>query len=100
MTGEMQRLRIFDALFCLAILAGVANFGHSALQGDNGVFAMIAVTAEEQALRAELVRLGEERAALENRALLLSESHLDLDLLDEAARDHLGLIRPDEVVIR
>jgi cell division protein FtsB len=100
MTGEAQRLRIFDALFCLAILAGVAKFGHSALQGDFGVFAMIAVEAEERALLAELDRLAVERAALENRALRLSDDHLDLDLLDEAARTTLGLIRPDEVVLR
>jgi cell division protein FtsB len=36
---------------------------------------------------------------LENKTLRLSESYLDLDLLDEQARNILGFIRPDEIVI-
>lgn len=100
MTRETQRLRVFDALFCFAILAGVANFGYHALQGDYGVFAMIAVESEERALQAELASLAVQRDALENRAARLSESYLDLDLLDETARATLGLMRPDEVTLR
>ena len=30
----------------------------------------------------------------------LSDNYLDLDLLDQQARDVLGLIRADEIVIR
>jgi cell division protein FtsB len=100
MTRETQRLRIFDALFCFAILAGVANFGYHALQGEYGVFSMIAVEAEERALQADLERLAIERAELENRVLRLSDGYLDLELLDETARATLGLIRANEIVLR
>jgi cell division protein FtsB len=37
---------------------------------------------------------------MENLTLRLSDGFLDLDLLDEQARDVLGLIRSDEIVIR
>ncbi|MFN3615590.1 MAG: FtsB family cell division protein [Rubrimonas sp.] len=100
MRQETQRLRFFDALFGFAILAGVANFGYHALQGDHGVFAVIAIKAEERALRAELQRVSAERAELENRTQRLSEAFLDLDLLDETARAQLGLMRPDEATLR
>ena len=37
---------------------------------------------------------------MENRTRRLSDQFLDLDLLDEQARDVLGYIRADEIVIR
>jgi cell division protein FtsB len=37
---------------------------------------------------------------LENKTLRLSDHYLDLDLLDQQARDILGFIRPDEIVIQ
>jgi cell division protein FtsB len=37
---------------------------------------------------------------MENLTHRLSDSYLDLDLLDQQARDVLGMIRADEIVIR
>lgn len=37
---------------------------------------------------------------MENRTRRLSDSYLDLDLLDEQARSVLGYVRADEIVIR
>lgn len=37
---------------------------------------------------------------MENLTKRLSDEYLDLDLLDEQARDVLGLLRGDEIVIR
>ncbi|HAM89325.1 MAG TPA: septum formation initiator precursor, partial [Rhodobacteraceae bacterium] len=37
---------------------------------------------------------------MENLTHRLSDGYLDLDLLDEQARRVLGMIRPDEIVIR
>jgi cell division protein FtsB len=37
---------------------------------------------------------------MENLTTRLSDNFLDLDLLDQQARDVLGLIRTDEIVIR
>jgi cell division protein FtsB len=37
---------------------------------------------------------------MENLTRRLSDDYLDLDLLDQQARDVLGLLRHDEIVIR
>jgi cell division protein FtsB len=37
---------------------------------------------------------------MENLTTRLSDNYLDLDLLDQQARDVLGMIRADEIVIR
>ena len=39
-------------------------------------------------------------ARMENLTRRLSDDFLDLDLLDQQARDVLGLLRSDEIVIR
>ncbi|PIP97673.1 MAG: septum formation initiator precursor [Rhodobacterales bacterium CG18_big_fil_WC_8_21_14_2_50_71_9] len=98
--GEGQRLRAFDAVFAFAILAGVANFAYHAVQGDFGLFAIIASEAEERTLTADLAAVRAERATLENRVARLNAGFLDLDILDETARDTLGLIGADEVALR
>ncbi len=98
--GETQRLRAFDALFCLAIMIGMANFVYHAIEGDYGVFAILASEAEVQALTAELEEARRERAEIENRVARLGEGFLDLDLLEETARDVLGLMNADEVALR
>ena len=41
-----------------------------------------------------------EVATLENKTKRLSDTYLDLDLLDSQARDVLGLIRSDEIVLQ
>ena len=51
-------------------------------------------------LRQTLDRLQTEIAASENLTRRLSDTYLDLDLLDQQARSVLGLLRPDETVIR
>ena len=51
-------------------------------------------------LRAERDRLAAELALLANKTHRLSDNYLDLDLLDEQARDVLGQVRTDELVIR
>ncbi|SEA22570.1 FtsB family cell division protein [Rubrimonas cliftonensis] len=100
MAGDGKGVKVIDAVFALLMLAGLANFGHHALQGDYGVFAMIAIEAEESKLTSELALLRTERAAMENRAQRLDTAYLDLDLLDESARDVLGLMRADERLSR
>lgn len=74
-------------------------FTFAAVQGDYGVFKRAEVNAEGRALSAELALLETEVARMENLTRRLSDTFLDLDLLDEQARDVLGLIRADEIVI-
>jgi cell division protein FtsB len=87
------------AFLTVMLLLGL-YFSFAAVQGDYGVFARAEVKAEADLLRAELATLNAEVARMENLAHRLSDDYLDLDLLDQQARDVLGLIRTDEIVIR
>jgi cell division protein FtsB len=75
-------------------------FTFAAVQGDYGVFKRSEVDAEADALRNELAQAQARVDILENLTRRLSDTYLDLDLLDQQARDVLGLVRADEIVIR
>jgi cell division protein FtsB len=86
------------ALLGLAGLLG-SYFTFAAVQGDHGLFRRVQVTAEIDQLRLERAALQAELAELQNLTRRLSDSWLDLDLLDERGRAVLGVMRPDEVVL-
>ncbi len=75
-------------------------FTYAAVRGDYGIFRRAEVEAQERQLGAELDALDAQVARMENLTHRLSDEFLDVDLLDERARDVLGLIRPDEILIR
>ncbi|MFN5997819.1 MAG: FtsB family cell division protein [Paracoccaceae bacterium] len=75
-------------------------FTFAAVQGDFGMFARVAINAEAETLRAERDRLSAELAEMQNLTHRLSDTYLDLDLLDQQARDVLGYMRSDEIAIR
>ena len=85
----------FGGMFALAIY-----FTFASVQGDYGLFRRVQIEAERAALTEERDTLSAEVARMENLTHRLSDDYLDLDLLDEQARDVLGLIRSDEVVLR
>jgi cell division protein FtsB len=87
------------AFLSVMLLLGL-YFVFAAVQGDYGVFRRAEVRAEADQLRSELALLNAEADRLQNLSRRLSDAYLDLDLLDEQARDVLGLIRADEIVIR
>ena len=72
----------------------------AAVQGDYGLFRGAEVKAETRALQAQLDDLSSQVARMENLTRRLSDDYLDIDLLDQQARDVLGLLRADEIVIR
>ena len=84
----------------LVSLTLAAYFLFSAIQGDYGVLRRAEYQAESNALRRNLEQLQISIALQENKTLRLSDHYLDLDLLDQQARDILGFIRPDEIVIQ
>ncbi|MGC8202259.1 septum formation initiator family protein [Aliiroseovarius sp. PTFE2010] len=75
-------------------------FAFASVQGDFGLFRRVQIEAEAAELEAEVQRLDLEIAEMRNKTRRLSDDFLDLDLLDEQARDVLGMIRSDEIVIR
>ncbi|WP_147125194.1 FtsB family cell division protein [Shimia ponticola] len=75
-------------------------FMFAAVQGDYGVFKRAEIDAEAVELAKELEGLTAQIAVLENKTRRLSYDYLDLDLLDEQARDVLGMVRVDEVVVQ
>ena len=82
----------------LAVLIGY--FAFHALTGDKGLL----TTREREATLAEdeaqLKTLRAERADLEQRVQLLSETNLSRDLLEERAHVLLGFADPRDYVIR
>jgi len=89
-----------DILFFALAFVAASYFTFAAVQGDHGIFRRVAIDAEAASLAAERDRLAAELAFLENKTRRLSDDFLDLDLLDEQARDVLGYLRPEELVIR
>ena len=88
-------LIFFSVAFALSVY-----FTFAAVQGDFGLFRRVEFNAQAQDLRIELAQLEAEVQRMQNLTLRLSDTYLDLDLLDEQARSVLGLIRADEIVIR
>jgi len=96
-TAKAPTLSAF--MFLAATFALSLYFVFAALQGDFGLFRRIQIEAEADALDAQLGELRTEVAAMQNKTRRLSDDYLDLDLLDERAREVLGMVRPDELVV-
>lgn len=95
-----QRLSL--SAIIIVLLAGLASlyFAFAAVQGTSGLMRRIQLQAETQELIEQRDELQAEVDRMKNLTRRLSDDYLDLDLLDERAREVLGLIRPDEVIIR
>lgn len=86
--------------YILGLILAAMYFTFASVQGDYGLFNRARIDAEAAALAKQRDTLSAEIAALSNKTRRLSDDYLDLDLLDEQARDVLGLVRGDEVVLR
>ncbi|SHI85421.1 Cell division protein FtsB [Shimia gijangensis] len=100
MTTQKSRPALGALLFFGVCFALSIYFTFAAVQGDYGVFRRVEIEADRTALMAELKLLQADVGHMENLTQRLSDDYLDLDLLDQQARDVLGLIRSDEIVIR
>ena len=100
MSRPTTRPAFGTAIFFAVNLSLGMYFTFAAVQGDFGLFRRIEIEAETRLLEAEKAELMAEVEQMRNLTRRLSDDYLDLDLLDEQARDVLGLIRADEIVIR
>lgn len=96
-----RRRPAFGVLIYFAIAFGLgAYFTFAAVQGDFGLFRRAEIESGEAKLRVQLAVLDSKVARMENLTQRLSDTYLDLDLLDQQAREVLGMLRADEIVIR
>ncbi|CAM3214442.1 septum formation initiator family protein [Paracoccus nototheniae] len=95
-----QRLSIGATVFLvLTVLLGL-YFAYAAVQGPSGILRRIQIVSETTELEVQRDALRAEVAQMQNLTRRLSDDYLDLDLLDERAREVLGLLRADEVLLR
>ena len=85
--------------FSVALALGL-YFTFAAVQGDYGRFRRAEILGDADKLQRELDTLKVEVARMENLTRRMSDDYLDLDLLDQQARDVLGQVRPDEIIIQ
>ena len=96
----MSRPAFGPFIFFAIAFALAVYFTFAAVQGEYGLFQRAQIEAEAADLRAQLDAVQADVARMENLTRRLSDDFLDLDLLDQQARDLLGLVRADEIVIR
>ncbi|WP_405402822.1 septum formation initiator family protein [Paracoccus sp. Ld10] len=95
-----QRLSIGATIFLvLTVLLGL-YFAYAAVQGPSGILRRIQIQAETDDLRETRDQLQADVTRMQNLTRRLSDDYLDLDLLDERAREVLGLLRADEILLR
>ncbi len=100
MTSLSQRPKM-GSMFYFALAATLAvYFTFAAVQGEHGVFRQVQIASEAEKLTSERDLLLAELGELKNLTGRMSDSYLDLELLDEQVRDVLGYVRADEIVIR
>ena len=75
-------------------------FTFAAVQGDFGILRRAEINHDLQKLQVEIGSIHVEIADLKNLTRRLSDHYLDLELLDQQARDVLGYVRTDELVIQ
>lgn len=99
MNESRKSHNLMGYLASVSVVALVAYFSYSAIQGPYGMLTLFKIESKESQLKAQLAILQHQRAVAENRAHRMSDAYLDLDLLDEQARKVLGLIRGDEIIV-
>jgi cell division protein FtsB len=99
--GRKRKFPAYGAAIYFSVIFALASyFTFASVQGDYGLFRRIQIEAETAELIRQRDALAAEVAEMRNKTRRLSDEFLDLDLLDEQARDVLGLLRADEIVLR
>jgi cell division protein FtsB len=94
----LDRLRPFLSTAVLLLL--ISYFVMHAFTGEGGLLRSNQRDATLMAKRKELGQLMAQRHDLETRAVLLRDTSLSADLLEERARSVLGFADPRDYVIR
>jgi cell division protein FtsB len=92
---DLLKRAAMPALCMLVIL----YFGVHALFGSSGYLALDDIRRSKAELLAQQAALAEQKAALSRDIDLLDPRGADPDFADELVRRHLGVIRPDELIV-
>ena len=95
-----RRLSLGFGLYILLTFALGMYFTFASVQGDFGLLRRMQINSDSMTLERELAALRAEVAEYRSKTRRLSDDYLDLDLLDQQARDILGFARADEIVLR
>ena len=97
------RTRTRAILNQLALFAGTAAaityFSYQAFNGDHGIQAQRQYDQQKQDLGDQLASLQDQHAALQRRVNLLKSTTIDPDMLEEKAREILGLANANDVIV-
>jgi cell division protein FtsB len=83
----------------LGIYLLVVYFIYHSLNGERGIFAYQRLSKDLENKKVALAKLNSEKNTLENKAKLMSNGNIDIDMLDELARNKLGLAGKNEIVV-
>ena len=96
MLKNFKILEITSLAVCLILSL---YFIIASFNGEFGVSAKYNLLAKEKVLANELEIINEETKMIKNRIKRLSDSSLDLELLDQQARIILGMIGEEELIV-
>ena len=87
---------IFSNIFWLCL---VGYFIFHVISGARGVVSWVKLSKQAETLEKKAKILKEENAFLENKIHFLRSDNLDLDLLDEQARNILGFANEEDIIV-
>ena len=93
-TFKILEITSLSVCIILSLYFIIASFN-----GEFGVSAKYHLLAKEKLLTNELNVISEETKTIKNRIKRLSDTSLDLELLDQQARIILGMIGEDELIV-
>ena len=96
MFKSLKILEITSLTVCLILSL---YFIIASFKGEFGVYAKYHLLAKEKVLANELNTINKETKKIKNRIKRLSNTSLDLELLDQQARIILGLIGEAELIV-
>ncbi len=95
--SKHKKLRQYVApsLFALAIV----YFAFYTLFGQRGLYRMFELEEALIIAQAQYQEVLEKRQVLEQNVALLKPQNLDLDMVDQRAREVLGYAHPDDIIV-
>ena len=96
---KVPKVRLRFYILPLIFLLISIYFMYHLIEGERGLFRLFSVNEELKNANILLKQTNAEKVCLQNRVDLLSSHALDADILDEVAREELGLIESEEFII-